>query len=141
MYACNFINPLNTRLLCYCFGSETRLFYDVIVIPCNQTRRSPGLVSERTPYKRVKFEMRFHFTNMLFFLPRPIFKKKYQIMFVYNYNNCELIYVYVSFISYKSFEFSHCHYNCHFDHIGYRCTVRQYRFHHDQSPWCSLCYQ
>ena len=40
------INPLNTRLLCYCTVSETRLFYDVIVISCNQTRRSPGLVSE-----------------------------------------------------------------------------------------------
>ena len=43
------INPLNTRLLCYCTVSETRLFYDVIVISCNQTRRSPGLVSEWTP--------------------------------------------------------------------------------------------
>ena len=43
------LNPLNTRLLCYCTVCETRLFYDVIVISCNQTRRSPGLVSEWTP--------------------------------------------------------------------------------------------
>ena len=42
-------NPLNTRSLCYCALSETRLFYDVIVISCNQTRRSPGLVSEWSP--------------------------------------------------------------------------------------------
>ena len=42
-------NPLNTRLLCYSTVSETRLFYDVIVISCNQTRRSPGLVSEWSP--------------------------------------------------------------------------------------------
>ena len=39
-------NPLNTRLLCYCPVSGTRLFCDVMVISCNQTRRSPGLVSE-----------------------------------------------------------------------------------------------
>ena len=39
-------NPLNTRLVCYCTVSETRLFYEVIVISCNQTQRSPGLVSE-----------------------------------------------------------------------------------------------
>ena len=38
------LNPLNTRLLCYCSFSETILFYDVIVISCNQTRSSPGLV-------------------------------------------------------------------------------------------------
>ena len=43
------LNPLNTRLLCYCSVSEMRLFYDVIVISCNQTRRSPGLVSEWSP--------------------------------------------------------------------------------------------
>ena len=43
------INPLNTRLFCYWAVSETRLFYDVIVISCNQTRRSPGLVSEWSP--------------------------------------------------------------------------------------------
>ena len=43
------LNPLNTRLLCYSAGSGTRLFYDVIVISCNQTRRSPGLVSEWSP--------------------------------------------------------------------------------------------
>ena len=42
-------NPLNTRSLCYCALSETRLVYDVIVISCNQTRRSPGLVSEWSP--------------------------------------------------------------------------------------------
>ena len=24
--------------------------------------------------------------------------------------------------------------------IGYLCTVRQYRFHHYQRQWCSLCY-
>ena len=45
-------NPLNTRLLCYCTVSETRLFYDVIVISCDQTRRSPGLVSKWTPKSR-----------------------------------------------------------------------------------------
>ena len=44
------VNPLNKRLLCYCAVSETRLFYDVIVISCNQTRRSPGLVSEWSPW-------------------------------------------------------------------------------------------
>ena len=43
------INPLQTRLLCYCSVSGTRLFYDVMVISCNQTRRSPGLVSEWFP--------------------------------------------------------------------------------------------
>ena len=42
-------NPLNTRLLCYCSVAETTLFYDVIVISYNQTRRSPGLVSEWSP--------------------------------------------------------------------------------------------
>ena len=45
MTASNFekpFNPLNTRLLCYCAVSETRLFYDVIVISCNQTLRSRG---------------------------------------------------------------------------------------------------
>ena len=43
------IHTVNTRSLCYCALSETRLFYDVIVISCNQTRRSPGLVSEWSP--------------------------------------------------------------------------------------------
>ena len=43
------VNPLNTRLLCYCTVSDTKLFYDVIVISCNQTRRSPGLVSDWSP--------------------------------------------------------------------------------------------
>ena len=45
-----FLNPMNTRLLFHCTVSEARLFYDGIVISCNQTRRSPGLVSEWSPW-------------------------------------------------------------------------------------------
>ena len=40
------INPLNTKLFLHCAVAETTLFYDVIVISSNQTRRTPGLVSE-----------------------------------------------------------------------------------------------
>ena len=43
-------SQINSRLLFYCFVSETTLFYDVIVISCNKTPRSPsGLVSEWSP--------------------------------------------------------------------------------------------
>ena len=41
------LNLLNTRLLCYWAVSEKKLFDDVIVISCNQTRRSPEISEAR----------------------------------------------------------------------------------------------